>query len=85
MKPRRPSNLPRGWSKHIKSSLVHAIALAATALTEAWSRAAAGCSKDTRVEAELDRAKTEVAMLREESITDDLPPELIPETATNAG
>lgn len=66
MKPRQPPNLPRGWSKHVQSSLVHAIALAATALTEAWSRAAAGRTKDTRLEAELDRANTEIAMLREE-------------------
>jgi transposase-like protein len=66
MKPQDSPNLPRGWSKHIKSSLVHAIALAATALTEAWSRAAAGRSKDTKLDAELDRANTEIAMLREE-------------------
>jgi hypothetical protein len=66
MKPRDSPNLPRGWSKHIKSSLVHVIALAAAALTEAWSQAAAGRSKDTRLEVELDRANTEIAMLREE-------------------
>jgi hypothetical protein len=59
MKPRQPSSLPKGWSKYIKSSLLHAIALATTALTDAWSGAAAGRSMDTKLDAELDRVNIE--------------------------
>jgi len=66
MKPRNPPSLPPGWSKHIKSSLVHAISLAATVLTSAWGRTATGRSTLSRLEVELDRANTEIAMLREE-------------------
>ena len=66
MKPRHPSSLPKGWSKFVKSSLLHAIALATTALTGAWGRTAAGRSAVSRLEIELDRANTEIALLREE-------------------
>ena len=61
-----PSDLPKGWGKHIKSSILHAISLAAAALTCAWSRTATSRSSRTRLEAELDRANTEIALLKEE-------------------
>jgi len=57
----RPVPLPRGWTKHVKSSLLHAISLAAMALTIARSR-----RTRTRLQTELDRADTEIALLKEE-------------------
>ena len=53
--------LPRGWSKQVKSSLLHAISLAAMALTVVRSR-----RTRTRLQTELDRADTEIALLKEE-------------------
>jgi hypothetical protein len=40
MASQRPAPLPRGWVKHIKTGLLHAISLAAMALTIARSRGA---------------------------------------------
>ena len=53
--------LPRGWSKHVRSSLLHAISLAAMALTMARSR-----RTRTRLQGELERADAEIALLKEE-------------------
>jgi predicted RNA polymerase sigma factor len=53
--------LPRGWSKHVKSGLLHAISLAVMALTIARSRA-----PRYRLQGELDRANGEIALLKEE-------------------
>ena len=55
--------LPRGWSKHVKSGLLHAISLAAMALTVARSRIVA---RRCDLVVELDRANTEIALLKEE-------------------
>lgn len=60
------ARLPACWPAHIKSSLLHAISLATTALTCAWGRAASGRGTRAKLEAELDRARTEIALLREE-------------------
>jgi len=61
MPSQRSAPLPRGWSKHVKSGLLHAISLAAMALTVARSRYARW-----RLQAELERAKGEIALLKEE-------------------
>jgi transposase InsO family protein len=53
--------LPRGWARHVKSSLLHAISLAAMALAVARDRHAR-----SRLETELERADTEIALLKEE-------------------
>ncbi len=58
--------LPRGWSKTIRSSVLHAISVAFTALTRAWGSAATSRLRTTRLQAELDRVRTEIALLREE-------------------
>ncbi len=58
--------LPRGWSKTIRSSVLHAISVAFTALTRAWGSAATSRLRTTRLQAELDRAQTEIALLNEE-------------------
>ncbi len=58
--------LPRGWTKHVRSAFLQAVSLASTALTIAWSRAAKSRRPTKRLQAELDRANTEIALLREE-------------------
>lgn len=54
------THLPRGWTKHVKSALLHAISLASMALTVARARR-------TRhgIHAELERAINEIALLKE--------------------
>jgi len=59
----RSDALPRGWSKHVKSGLMHAISLAAMALTVARGRIA---TRRCGLLVELDRANTEIALLKEE-------------------
>ena len=58
--------LPRGWTKIVRSAVVQAISVASLALTHAWSRAATASSPRRRLQAQLDRLRTEVALLREE-------------------
>ena len=53
--------LPKGWPEHIKSALLHAISLAAAALTVARSQ-----QPRSRLRTELDRANGEVVLLKEE-------------------
>lgn len=53
--------LPRGWTRCVRSSVLHAISLATAALTMA--RAKAGTQG---LRAELERAEHEIALLREE-------------------
>ncbi len=56
--------LPKGWTKTIRSSVLHAVSLASTAVTTAWSRAARNRRPRVQIVAELERAKTEIAVLR---------------------
>ena len=64
--------LPKGWSDHLKSSLLHAISLAAMALTVARSRAPGARGQTHRLQAGLERANSEIALLKEElEIKDD--------------
>ena len=58
--------LPKGWNKRVKSSLLHAISLAATAWTVARCRTAKSRWRTQRLQAEFDRAFSEVALLKEE-------------------
>ncbi len=58
--------LPRGWTKRVKSALIQSVSLAATALTLAHGRASKSRSTRKRLTAELDRATTEIALLKEE-------------------
>jgi hypothetical protein len=53
--------LPRGWTRRVRSSVLHAISLAATALTMARANAGSG-----GLRVELERAEQEIALLREE-------------------
>ncbi len=54
--------LPRQWSRHIKSGVLHAISLASVALSYARGRA----TTRNRLRAQLEQATTEIALLREE-------------------
>ncbi len=58
--------MPAGWTLFVKSAVLHAVSLAATALTLASSRASASRVQRRQLQAELDRATTEIAVLREE-------------------
>ena len=58
--------LPRGWTRTVRSSVLHAVSIASTSLTSAWSRAAGDRRPRVRMVVELERAKTEIALLREE-------------------
>jgi len=61
MPSQRSIPLPRGWSKHIKFGLLHAISLAAMALTVARGR-----HTRSPLRTELERANDEIALLKEE-------------------
>ena len=64
--------LPRGWTKRVKSALIQSVSLAATALTLVHGRASSSRNPRKRMAAELDRANTEIALLKEElDIKDD--------------
>ena len=53
--------LPKGWSRHFKSSLLHAISLASMALTVVHGR-----HTRSRLHVDLERARGEIALLKEE-------------------
>jgi hypothetical protein len=60
--------LPKQWSKHVKSGVLHAISLASFAISYARGRT----TGRRRLRARLERATTEISLLREElSIKDD--------------
>ena len=61
-----PLTLPRGWPQRVRSGVLHAVSLAATALTVAWGRAAASNSLRRRQAAETDRLRAEIMLLEEE-------------------
>jgi hypothetical protein len=57
-----PIRLPRQWKKHVRCGVLHAISLASTVLTVTHCAA----TGRRRLQSELERARTEVALLREE-------------------
>jgi len=58
--------LPKRWGTHVKSAVLHVIALAQYALTYSRSWAADSSNERVRLKAENDRLTQEVALLREE-------------------
>jgi len=58
--------LPKRWGTHVKSAILHVIALAQYALTYSRSLAADSSNERVRLKAENDRLTQEVALLREE-------------------
>jgi len=51
-------SLPRHWTQHLRSGVLHAISLAQAALTHAWGRAATQSSL-ARHQSEIDRLRAE--------------------------
>ena len=62
MAERHPIRLPRQWSQHVMSGVLHAISLASVVLAHARGRAAGR----RRLVARLEQATHEIALLREE-------------------
>ena len=58
--------LPIGWREITRAGVLHAISLAATAMTSAWSRASASRSSRQRALADADRLRAEIVLLKEE-------------------
>ena len=58
-------SLSRNWRKTVRSGVLHAISLASTAMTAAWSRASERGAR-ARHQAEIDRLRAEVGHLEEE-------------------
>jgi len=61
----RPVPLPKNWPNFLRSGVLHAISLASTAMTHAWSRAASRSSPQ-RQRGEIDRLRAEITHLKEE-------------------
>ncbi len=67
MTARAPSiPLPAYWPKHVKTGILHVIALAQVALTAARARSATKRDIISRLRAELEEAQCEIALLEEE-------------------
>lgn len=58
--------LPKNWPKHVKAAILHTISLASTAFTSVCGWAARRTDKLVRLRAELEQAKSEIALLKEE-------------------
>ena len=58
--------LPTDWSKHVKTGILHVIALAQVALTAARARSATKRDTIVRLRVELDKAQREICLLQEE-------------------
>ena len=58
--------LPKSWTKHVRTAMLHVISLAqyATAYTRSW--AADSTNARVRIKAECDRAQQEILLLREQ-------------------
>jgi len=58
-------SLPKLWSQHLCSAVVHAVAMAQLALTSTRSHAANSWNERVRLKVECDRLRQEVRLLRE--------------------
>jgi len=56
--------LPKNWPVHIKSSILHTISLARAAFTSVCGWAAKRADKIAHLQAELENAKSEIALLK---------------------
>ena len=64
--PFRDVPLPKTWPNHIKAAVIHTISLAHTALVCSRGWAADSRLQRVRLASELDRARTEISLRREE-------------------
>ena len=74
----RNLRLPKSWPSRVRSSTIQAISLAYFSLTFARTSAANSIIKRIRLQAEVDRLRQEVALLREEIRIKDVRMELVP-------
>lgn len=58
--------VPRRWSRHVRSAIVHAVSMANVAFTATRARAARHFNVRVRLQAELDQRDWEISLLREE-------------------
>ncbi|MCX5653262.1 MAG: hypothetical protein NTY65_01215 [Planctomycetota bacterium] len=58
--------LPNHWSRHVKSAMLHVVSLARLACVHTWAWAAGSLDTRTRLAAQLQQARAEIALLREE-------------------
>jgi hypothetical protein len=75
--------LPKSWGTHVKSAILHVIALGQYALTYSRSWAADSSNQRVRLKAECDRLEQELALRGEEIRIKDVPEEKV--TATKYG
>ena len=61
-----PLPLSKGWPRHVRSAVIHAISLAQTSLTASRGWAAESLNAWLRRRAEVDRLQQETRLLREE-------------------
>jgi len=54
------------WNRHVKSALLHVISLARLACVHTWAWAAGSLDTRTRLAAQLEQARQEIALLRKE-------------------
>src|SRR5690349_2527346 len=64
--PRFDASLPKNWTQRVRIAVLHAIALAHNAITNARGWCVNSRIIRIRLTAELERAQTEIAQLREE-------------------
>ena len=60
------SFLPSHWNRHVKSALLNIVSLARLACVHTWAWAAGSLDTRTRLAAQLQQARAEIALLREE-------------------
>ena len=70
--------VPRGWKQRVRSAVLHVISLAqfACACTRGW--AASSTNSPVRLKAELDRARADITLLRQEIRIKDVRTKWIP-------
>jgi transposase InsO family protein len=70
--------LPKGWSRHVRSAIVHAVSMATIAFTHALARVANNPDAQIRAQVEIDRLQREVDLLLEEARIKDARMERLP-------
>ena len=58
--------LPAGWPKTVKSAILHAVSLAFNVMTVVHGKAASSRNTRHQLQADLDQARTEIALLKKE-------------------
>ena len=62
----RRTPLPKHWSRHVRSAVVHAVSMASAAFAMSCARAESRFNARVRLQADVDRREREIALLRAE-------------------